>query len=287
MSALSRPPLKWAGGKFRLLERILQALPERSGSETSRLVEPFVGSGAVFLNTGHRSCLLCDSNRDLINFFQCLADGRQRFIKTCARNFTPATNTADTFYALRDTFNTLPFGERRAALFLYLNRHAYNGLMRYNAKGHFNTPFGRYAAPYFPQAEMEAMLARCESGDIVFAERDFRGTFAGLLPGDVVYCDPPYVTLSDTANFTAYTAGAFGPAEQLELAECARKASAGGVTVVISNHDTPFTREIYAGAALTSFPVQRFISCNGANRAKAQELLAVFHGSDSPGNAGE
>ena len=269
-----KPPLKWAGGKFRLLPVILPALEVFPSSR--RLVEPFAGSGAVFLNAPHSSCLVCDTNRDLIELYTAAARSKAAFIQRCKEYFTPQSNTAETFYRLREAFNGLAHGEERAAVFLYLNRHAYNGLVRYNAKGLFNTPFGRYKAPYFPQTELEALVRRTEEADIAFAVSDFRDTFAALRKGDVVYCDPPYIPLSATANFTEYTSGPFGPEEQRALAKSAAKAARKGIPVLISNHDVPFSRELYRQATVTSFPVRRFISCDGANRATAQELLAVY-----------
>jgi DNA adenine methylase len=96
------------------------------------------------------------------------------------------------------------------------------------------------------------------------------------IPGDVVYCDPPYVPLSVTANFTGYATEGFGPLEQIALADAANRLAKRGVPVVISNHDTPWVREIYSGARLESFGVQRRISRDSATRGAAQELLAVF-----------
>ncbi len=271
MSTFIRPPLKWAGGKFRLLGRILPALPPGK-----RLVEPFVGSGAVFLNADYPAFLLCDLNQDLVNFHRRLISGKKRFIKACAEFFQPRFNDSDEFYALRERFNGLPYDDERAALLLYLNRHGFNGLVRYNAKGKFNTPFGRYVAPYFPRDEMEAMILKAKKTAITFAVMDFRETFASLEKGDVVYCDPPYAPLSETANFTAYTAGSFGPEEQRALSACAAKAGREGNPVILSNHNTEFTRALYGPHVIESFDVRRFISCDGANRANAQELLAVY-----------
>ena len=137
-------------------------------------------------------------------------------------------------------------------------------------------PFGKYKAPYFPERELTAFLDKLRGCDVTFAVQDFRSTFAALRPGDVVYCDPPYAPVSATANFTSYTGGGFGVQEQVDLASEASSAAKRGVPVVLSNHDVPLTRGLYADARLESFPVQRFISCNGARRGAARELLAVF-----------
>ena len=264
-----KPFLKWAGGKYRLVERIKDQLPPGR-----RLVEPFAGSGAVFLNTDYPSFLLSDSNADLINLYQHLKEGGGDFIEHCRRYFTPAANREQEYYRLRARFNGAPGKQEKAALFLYLNRHGYNGLCRYNASGMFNTPFGKYKKPYFPEKEMLYFAQRAQRAD--FACRDFRKTMMSLEPGDIVYCDPPYAPLSVTANFTEYSGGGFGSREQEELAELAGKLAGRGIPVLLSNHDTEFTRQIYRGAKFTSFKVQRFISCRGNNRNKAAELLALF-----------
>ncbi len=265
-----KPFLKWAGGKTRIVARIQAVLPPGR-----RLVEPFVGSGALFLNTEYADYLLADANRDLINCYRRLQQGGPAFIDLCAAYFTPANNQPDAYYALRAHFNTTTDAVEKAAIFVYLNRHGYNGLCRYNASGGFNVPFGKYAKPYFPRGEMGNFwqkAARCE-----FVVADFATTLQATTPGDVVYCDPPYVPLSATAHFTSYSADGFPLASQRRLAQEAEAAARRGVPVVISNHDVPFTREIYAGAdAHVFFDVQRNISCDRLNRAAAAELLAVF-----------
>ena len=268
-----RPILKWPGGKFRLLDFILPELPEGK-----RLVEPFAGSGAVFMNTRYRSYLLADLNHDLIRFFETLAARGEDFIDECRRLFSPEANQAEVFYERRERFNSLPSGAKeRAALFLYFNRHGYNGLIRYNAKGGFNVPFGRYAKPRFPDKEMRAFLERSRTAKIEFRIGDFRDTFRSVRKGDVVYCDPPYIPLSATANFTSYAGNSFGATEQAGLAEAAENALAKGARVVMSNHDSEYARSLYRGASyMKDAEVRRFISCNGKKRDMVRELLAVY-----------
>lgn len=95
---------------------------------------------------------------------------------------------------------------------------------------------------------------------------------------DVVYCDPPYVPLSKTANFTAYATNGFNWDDQIALTDWAGRLSAKGIQVVISNHNTPTARELYleAGATMEKFKVRRTISCNADKRDMVGELLAVF-----------
>ena len=265
-----RPFLKWAGNKYRIIERIRALLPPGR-----RLVEPFAGSAAVFLNTDYARYLIVDSNADLINLYRILQAEGEDFIRYCRRLFGPGANTPETYYRRRDEFNATGDPRRKAALFVYLNRHGYNGLCRYNARGGFNVPFGRYRRPYFPAAEMRAFHARAHRARFVHA--DFTWAFAQLREDDVVYCDPPYAPLSPSASFTGYSAGGFGLDQQERLAKLAEAAARRGVPVLISNHNTSFTRRIYGNATRCErFQVQRYISCNARRRHEAGELLALY-----------
>lgn len=254
-----------------MLDTILTALPQGK-----RLVEPFAGSGAVFLNAAYPAALVCDVNPDPILLFCLLRDKGESFIERCRELFVPENNNAERYYALREQFNGACPREERAALFLYLNRHGYNGLVRYNAKGRYNVPFGKHKKPYFPLREMRAFSCKSQDCGAEFRVADFRAVFAQLEPGDVVYCDPPYLPLGDACGFTAYAGRVFSLADHKALAAQAKAAQARGITVVLSNHDTPKARELYAGANIQAFGVRRLISCKGAGRDMASELLAIF-----------
>lgn len=268
---LQRPFLKWAGAKTRLLPAIRAVAPQGA----RRFIEPFAGSGTVALNLGYAQNLLADTNRDLIALFTALQREGETFVNYCAPLFSPEHNTSAAFYALREEFNATRNPRRKAALFVFLNRHGYNGLCRYNTKGKFNAPFGRYEGPRFPRERMlafHAFLQRCE-----LRRADFRAVMAGAAEGDFVYCDPPYVPASATANFTTYSQHGFGSRDQRDLAECCRAAADRGACVAISNHDTPETRQLYDGAdEHQELLVPRRISCDSANRTSARELLVVF-----------
>ncbi len=264
-----RPFLKWAGGKYRLIERIQAVLPPGN-----RLLEPFVGSGALFLNSHYPAYRLGDANRDLILLYQTLQQEGQPFIDYCRSFFSAETNTPDRYYSYRDLFNDTNEPHLKAALFLYLNRHGFNGLCRYNSKGGYNVPFGRYKKPYFPAREMAYFQRQAQSAE--FLHVDFSHIMLSAQPGDVIYCDPPYVPLSATANFTNYSSKSFGRDQQQQLARLAQETANRGIPVIISNHHTPFTQTVYAQAETHSFDVRRFISRDGANRGMVRELLAVF-----------
>ena len=107
-----------------------------------RLVEPFCGGLAVTLGLAPRRALLNDVNPHLVNFY--------RWARRGLTIELPLENSAEAYYACRDRFNALVAeagrgGREAASLFYYLNRTGYNGLCRFNSRGEFNVPFGRYA----------------------------------------------------------------------------------------------------------------------------------------------
>ena len=267
----TRPFLKWAGNKYRIIDRIRKALPEGEC-----LIEPFAGSCAVFLNTNYDRYIINDNNPDLIHLYNILKKDGTKFIKKCRYYFTPRFNNEEQYYKLRKKFNDTTDVYKRAIFFVYLNRHGYNGLCRYNLKGGYNVPFGRYKAPYFPEKEMLFFHEKAQSAEFVLSS--FESIISSAKKGDVVYCDPPYVPLSPSANFTSYSTGGFNMEKQQQLADLANEKSVKGIPILISNHNTSFTRKAYDKAhKITKFHVQRFISCNGKKRGTAGELLALFN----------
>ena len=264
--------LKWAGGKFKLVDAIVRHLPAGN-----RLVEPFVGAGSVFLNTDYDNYLLCDINRDLIEMYRIIQRDPEHFIGLAGELFIDANNDSDFYYETRQRFNAATDSLDRALGFLYLNRHGFNGLCRYNRKGAFNVPFGSYKKPYFPEKEIRGFSEKAQKAEFVCI--GYEQAFDMLTDGDVVYCDPPYAPLSTTASFTTYVGAGFSLDDQAILARRSRHtAQERGIPVVISNHDIPLTRELYRGAKLEVISVQRNISQKGASRKKVDELIALYDG---------
>ena len=100
--------------------------------------------------------------------------------------------------------------------------------------------------------------------------------YENIESGDVVYFDPPYVPASDTAYFASYAKEGFTYDHQVELAELAESLCNRGAKVIVSNHDTPVSRELYKNAQIHSIQVARSISAKGSSRKKASELIAVY-----------
>jgi DNA adenine methylase len=252
-----RPPLKWAGGKRWQLP-LLESLwgPHRS----RRLVEPFCGGLAVTLGLRPRRALLNDVNEHLINFYRWLQRG---FAVTI-----PMRNDRALYYRHRTRFNSLlengsSDSAEAASLFYFLNRSGYNGLCRFNRRGAFNVPFGRYRTIAFRRdfSEYATELTRWEfvSGDFA----DLR-----LNPDDFVYADPPY-----DVEFRAYAQNGFTWRDQVRAAEWL--ASHPG-PVVLVNQATPRIRDLYAalGFDVDFLSGPRRINCTG-DRTPAREIVAL------------
>ncbi|EFN3692805.1 Dam family site-specific DNA-(adenine-N6)-methyltransferase [Escherichia coli] len=266
-----RSIFKWAGGKFGVLEQIFRYLPEGK-----RLIEPFVGGGAVFMNAGYQENLLNDVNADLINFYKTLQREAHSLI-TLAHRFFLDYNTQEGFLAVRNAFNKQVYDDlHRAAAFLFLNRHCFNGLTRYNQAGEFNVGYGKYKTPYFPLQEMEAFLGA--EGRSEFVCGDFAAVIEAAGEGDVIFCDPPYEPLPNTEGFTNYSGHDFKFEEQKRLVSLLTDAHRRGAKVLITNSGAPNIRELYHDNGFRVEPLfaRRSVSCKGDSRGVAHDILGIL-----------
>jgi DNA adenine methylase len=225
-------------------------------------VEPFCGGLAVTLGLLPARALLNDANPHLINFYRWLQKGLAADLKM--------ENNERLFYRHRTRFNQLVAEGQEdtaegAALFYYLNRTGFNGLCRFNSKGEFNVPFGRYAhigythdfTPY-KDAFQEWTFTHADFEAIRLARYDF------------VYADPPY-----DVDFTTYSKGGFSWDDQVRTAEWLARHKG---PVILVNQATPRIGKLYGtlGYDLRFLDAPRRISCNG-DRTPAQEILATRH----------
>lgn len=258
-----KTPLKWVGSKSRLLPQLLPHLPKGK-----RLVEPFAGSCAVMLNTEYDEYLIGDVNPDLITLYKEIAANPLDVINR-ARHLFETFNSADGFYDSRDSFNHDPDPEWRSALFLFLNRHCFNGMCRYNRDGHFNVPYGKYKRPYFPEREIKLFAEKARRATFVCAS--YVHTLEMVVPGDVVYCDPPYLT--DSKNFTQYHTSGFNPLDHGRLCRKLRRLARRGVPVVASNSDLDAVHYLYAGFEIVRVNAPRSVGAAATSRKAAPELI--------------
>ncbi|SXB51368.1 methyl-directed repair DNA adenine methylase [Klebsiella pneumoniae] len=284
-----KSPIKWAGSKARVMPQLLEHLPK-----ADCLIEPFVGSGTVFMNTEYRRYVLCDSNLELINFFRALIARTDDLIELARRAFANGNNPR-TYAWRRKVYNQyIKYAAhnddkalRIAALFLYLNRHSFNGLYRVNQKGEHNVPFGKYAAPYFPENEMRLFAEKANDTKAIFIHSDFRHSIPDVMQlayDAVIYCDPPYIPTSKTANFTAYGKPFTLDDHRALVSTLLDAHRQHGTRSVISSSDTSETREIYSAFNLHAFSVRRSVSAK--SRDMAGEVIGVLRVCDGCGRSG-
>lgn len=257
--------LKWAGNKTAVMSELKKHLPAGP-----RLVEPFAGSCAVMMATDYPHYLVADINADLINLYKKAAYHSEELIQVALVLFSE-DNSAEKYYENRLRFNedtSLTMLER-AALFLYLNRHCYRGLCRYNQRGKFNVPYGNYKNPYFPHAEIITFAEKAVRATFICASYD--ETLAMLQAGDVVYCDPPY-----DGTFSGYHTAGFSDDDQYDLASILVRRSSEGHPIVVSNSDTRLIRSFYRNFTLHRISTKRSIGVAAGEGKTAGELIAVL-----------
>lgn len=298
-----RPLLKWAGGKRQLLPALRRYYPPTF----NRYIEPFAGSGAVFFDLfsagrlDGREVSLSDMNPDLIGCYLAVRDHTEAVIAGLGE-LEREHRSADraTYYDVRDCrFNpqrtaavhragaagraalASSYTPGLAAMFIYLNRTGFNGLFRLNRDGDFNVPAGRYARPRICDPAQVRAVARALASERVSLECvAFEEALAGARAGDFVYCDPPYVPLSRTANFAQYTAKGFTAVDHARLVEAVLKAVGRGAVVLLSNSSAPEVEAAYgsriarqAGLTLQRVPARRAINSRASARGFVDELV--------------
>ncbi|MDJ0023647.1 Dam family site-specific DNA-(adenine-N6)-methyltransferase [Pantoea eucrina] len=264
--------LKWAGGKHSVLDEILAVMPAGK-----RLIEPFVGSGTVFINAGFKRNLLGDINPDLINLFNQLQGNPDAVINT-AHQLEKGCLTNEAYVAMRDEFNgRQAHAVRHAALFLALMRTCFNGLCRYNLKGLFNVGWNKKAGTnYFPLDELQHFAGLQK--EMTFVCTGFEDVIGQAGEGDVVFCDPPYEPMPDESGFTAYSGNAFTFDHQTRLVERLVAARKRGAKVVITNSSAPSVVDLYTrnGFRIMPLAARRSVSCKGDTRKTADDIIAVL-----------
>jgi DNA adenine methylase len=280
----SRPVVKWAGGKSRLLDRLSTRLPP---GRFRTYAEPFVGGGAMFFALAAERrfdrALLADKNADLVALYLAIqSDVKALIDRLRAYSDEHLGKGADArrehFYEVRSANTARMSTLERGARLLFLNKTCFNGLWRVNASGKFNVPYGRNDKPRILDVPvLEQAHAALQRATVRVA--DFAEITAELVEGDFAYFDPPYVPLSRTANFTAYATDPFGPAEQERLAQELVRLKASRVNAMLSNAATLESRALYErqGFHVGSIQAARQINSDASKRGNVEELVVTTY----------
>jgi DNA adenine methylase len=273
-----RPFVKWVGGKSQLLPELLRRTPRFSG----RYVEPFLGGGALYFALKPQNSLLCDVNLELINAFQVVKSQVEELILDLAQH----RYEKEYFYQIRAIDRSPEYKNwtavARASRLIYLNKSCFNGLYRVNSQGFFNTPFGRYTNPTILNVDnLRECSITLQGAEIKHAS--FLDLEDSLEADDFVYFDPPYVPLSQTANFTSYADGGFDLKMQDALYQLCVRLNQKGVRFMLSNSSADFVLERYQSFNLMRVSATRAINSKAALRGAIDEVIVTNYLWESDG----
>lgn len=262
---ITRPLLKWAGGKSQLLGEIIPKMPQKYG----RFIEPFFGGGALFFAVRPVGGIIADSNPELVNLYRSVADDVDGVIE----QLRLLQNTEEIFYLVRGLDWTKLPSFQAAARTIFLNRTCYNGLYRVNKSGGFNVPYGRYKNPKI----LDEDALRAASG-LLRQTTILCGDYKTVLKenaqaGDFIFLDPPYLPVSAYADFKRYTKEQFYEEDHVELAAEVHRLHELGCHVILTNSNHPLVHEQYSKFLIEVIQTKRYISCHGKGRTGEDAIV--------------
>lgn len=262
-----KPILKWAGGKQQMLDVLLPQVPNKY----NQYIEPFFGGGALFFALTPKHAIIADSNPELINLYQVVAENVEELISLLKE----MKNDESFYYEVRGLNPASLSRVVRAARTIYLNRTCYNGLYRVNRKGQFNVPYGKYKNPRICDEEnLRAVSHVLQSALIVEGDyKDVLKEHAG--PGDFIYLDPPYLPVGKYSDFKRYTKEQFYEEDHIELAREVDRLHELGCYVILTNSNHPLVHELYGKYNVSVHKTRRNINSNASKRTGEDVMVKI------------
>ena len=271
-NATISPFVKWAGGKRQLLTQIRKRLPNKY----NRYYEPFIGGGAVVFGLLPKNALINDINEALINAYVQIRDNAEDFLVNVNKIDSAIWEDGKAYYySMRDLYNNKlqrkEYDIELAALFVFLNKHCFNGLYRVNSKGLFNVPYNNTKRTSCDADTIIKTSSYLKTLTITVG--DFEIACANASRGDFVFLDSPYAPLNPT-SFESYTKEGFTIESHERLARLYDELTERGCYCMLTNHNTEFIEHLYGGKNYTIdvVNVKRMINADASNR-KGQEVI--------------
>lgn len=270
------PFVKWAGGKRQLIPQIRERMPE----QFNNYYEPFVGGGAVIFELLPENAVINDINRALINAYQMICDHPQEFLQEINRLDTEMWEDGkEYYYSLREHYNDKlmkdEFDVELAALFVFINKHCFNGLYRVNGKGLFNVPYNNSRRSSVDEKSIREISEFLKNVTIISG--DFEVACKGAGKGDFIFIDSPYAPLNPT-SFEAYTKEGFDIESHRRLANLFDELTARGCYCMLTNHNTELINELYGnkGYTIDVVSVKRMINSDASNRVGEEVIICNY-----------
>ena len=263
---VSRPLLKWAGGKTQMIPNLMGAMPKNFNN----YIEPFIGGGALFFYLSPESAVIADSNPELISLYQQIAKNYKPVLKLLEK----MPNNEEFFYKERaKQFEELTEIEA-AARTIYLNRTCFNGLYRVNKSGGFNVPYGKYKEPKIADEQLLKSASDALRGATIVLG-DYKYVLQNFAKkGDLVFLDPPYLPISQYSDFQRYTKEQFYEDDHRDLAAEVHRLSELGCHVILTNSNHPLVHELYSEFHIEVLSTKRNINSRATLR-KGQDVLVT------------
>ncbi len=282
MSYLNAAPfVKWAGGKRQLLPQIKERMPEKYNN----FYEPFVGGGAVIFGLLPENALINDINKALMNAYRQICNEPMAFLREVYA-LDAAMEKKETeelgkkyYYDLREHYNDkmmeAEYDVELAALFVFINKHCFNGLYRVNAKGLFNVPYNNSQRASVNE-EVVMNVSQYLQG-ITIIDGDFEKACIGAGKGDFVFLDSPYAPLNPT-SFESYTKEGFDIESHKRLAKLFDELTARGCYCMLTNHNTELINKLYGnkGYKMDVVSVKRMINSDASNRVGEEVIICNY-----------
>ena len=278
---MSKPFVKWVGGKRALLSELLKYVPIK---KIRKYHEPMVGGGALFFTLAtqgrFKKAKISDTNEELIAAYTSIRDNPTKLVKhlnILTKEHNNAKLPNNFYYSIRayklEDLSII----QKAARFIYLNKAGFNGLYRVNRAGRFNVPTGhKDTVKLYDMDNIIHISTLLKNVEITIQDFEAAIDFDTVGKGDFVYFDPPYWPVEKT-SFVAYTAAGFDGVDHARLADTAKRLKHKGVRVVLSNSDTPSVKWLYKDMIMERVPCPRKINSNGKGRGNVGELIIRSH----------
>ena len=270
------PFVKWAGGKRQLIPQIRERMPEKYND----YYEPFVGGGAVIFDLLPANALINGINKALINAYRTICNESDAFLKEVNRLDNDMWEDGKKYYySIREHYNDKlmrsEYDVELAALFVFINKHCFNGLYRVNGKGLFNVPYNNSRRV---SVDEDVIIATSEYlRGVTIIDGDFEQACKNAKKGDFVFIDSPYAPLNPT-SFESYTKEGFDIESHKRLAKLYDELTARGCYCMLTNHNTELINELYGNKdyKIDVVSVKRMINSDASNRVGEEVIICNY-----------
>lgn len=270
------PFVKWAGGKRQLITQIRERMPEKYND----YYEPFIGGGAVIFDLLPANALINDINKALINTYRTICNEPDDFLKEVNRLDNDMWEDGKKYYyTIREHYNDKlmrsEYDVELAALFVFINKHCFNGLYRVNGKGLFNVPYNNSRRV---SVDEDVIIATSEYlRGVTIIDGDFEQACKNAKKGDFVFIDSPYAPLNPT-SFESYTKEGFDIESHKRLAKLYDELTARGCYCMLTNHNTELINELYGNKdyKIDVVSVKRMINSDASNRVGEEVIICNY-----------